>query len=118
MFNFILPAIESLPNVPSILISAIEYVRTSIGNDIVVSYDNQTDRRKFRIEPNNDTYMNWAEYPTGGYLIGVFINKDISARRDVIEVDFYADLKCFTSNKRTFIVGTDTGTVSVDLADY
>lgn len=119
VFDFILSAMSDIPGMPSSVINAIEYVGRSIGNDIVISYDNDMYRRKFRIEPGDDTYMDWSQYPSGGYPVQIFINKDMTARRDNIDVEFYADLTVYLSqSKRSYIIGTDIGFTTVDLADY
>lgn len=119
VFDFILTVMDSIPGMPSAVINAIEYVGRDIGNDIIISYDNDSLRRRFRIEPGDDTYMNWADYPSGGYPIQLFIDKDGTAEEDFIDVEFYADLTVYLGqSKQSYIIGTDTGIVSVDLADY
>jgi len=76
-------------------------------------------RRVFNIEPDDDTYMDWAEYSKGGYPVQIYINKDNNAADDDIDIDFTVDLKVYLNqNNQTFIVSSRTGDLDVDLAAY
>lgn len=118
VFNFILGAMGDIPGVSSTLLSVIESVGSSIGNEVTL-LNNYMYRVRFDIEPEDDTYMDWSEYIDGGYPVLVGIHKDTNATDDDIDVYSDATLRVFLNqDQQHFLVDTGQSHVRVDLANY
>ncbi|MBP1926742.1 hypothetical protein J2Z76_002612 [Sedimentibacter acidaminivorans] len=118
IFSFILDVFGDL-GVPSSLLSAIELVGENIGDDVTITYDNDSYRRHLNIEPENDTYMDWSEYPDGGYPVTIGVEKDNNATDDDIDIDVEASLGVFLNQSNIhFVIDTGEADLDIDLADY
>ncbi|MEL7568687.1 MAG: hypothetical protein AAGU27_28005 [Dehalobacterium sp.] len=119
VYDFISDVFSCIPGIPSQLITIIDMVGSNIGNDITVTDEDDTYHRHFRVYPEDDTYLDWSEYPQGGYPFEVSIQKNIFSEEDHWDIDTEARIRSYDYNEGLYFnTYTDLGDVDVDLSQF